>query len=87
MPGRTQARARRSRRVAREEGREGSRRSSHASMEREERRERCSSWAWVNSPMVDTRLRPRALQRRGRAVCISCQHGFTLFLFSNYLLV
>ena len=81
MPGRTQARARRSRRVAREE----SRRSSHASMEREERRERGGSWAWVNSPMVDTRLRPRALQRRGRAVCISCLHGFTLFLFSNYL--
>jgi hypothetical protein len=26
-----------------------------------------------------------ALQRRVRAVRISCQHGFTLFLFSNYL--
>ena len=87
MPGGTQARASRSSRVAREERREGSRRRSHASTERDEKRERGGSWAWVNRPMVETRVRPRALQRRGRAVCISCQHGFTLFLFSNYLLV
>ena len=36
--------------------------------------------------VVEVEVEAEALQRRVRAVCISCQHGFTHFLFSNYLL-
>ena len=81
LPGRTQARVRRSRRVVREE----SRRSSHASMEREERRERSLCWE-EGGGQARRRSGTDGLEEGEGGVYILSARFYSL-LFSNYLLV